>query len=318
MRKSAPRALRLGSWLTAFRFSSAERMQTALFISAALHLTLLVGVYLRAPDLKFFKDSKSQLDVVLVNSKSADQPLDPLALAQANLDGGGNTDQDRRARSPLPTLDENRAEADAGSEEVNSTMRRLADLEEETKRMMTQLQAKKVVQANSAEAVEPKDAAQEIKRREGAQSNADARDPARLREIAKLEAQISKTWDEYQKRPKRKFVGARTREYKFAQYIEDWRARIERVGNINYPQAARRNRIYGSLLLSLAIRADGSIEDVEIVRSSGSKILDAAAMHIIELAQPFAPFSPELRKETDVLTITRTWTFTKADRLVAE
>jgi protein TonB len=137
-------------------------------------------------------------------------------------------------------------------------------------------------------------------------------------EIARLEAQISKDFDAYQKLPRRKFIGARTQEYRFAQYIEDWRIKVERIGNMNYPQAARQKNIYGQLQLSVSIRADGSVEKVEVSRSSRQPILDAAARRIVKLAAPFSPLPPDIRKDTDILTITRTWTFTSADTLQSE
>jgi protein TonB len=101
----------------------------------------------------------------------------------------------------------------------------------------------------------------------------------------------------------------------FARYVEDWRAKVERVGNLNYPEAARQQKLYGSLQLTVSIKSDGSVEKVEINRSSGSKILDAAAIRIVELAAPYAAFSDEMRSKVDILGITRTWIFTKADQL---
>ncbi|NCN89800.1 MAG: energy transducer TonB, partial [Gallionella sp.] len=137
-------------------------------------------------------------------------------------------------------------------------------------------------------------------------------------EIARLEAEISRNISLYEKLPKRKRIGARTEEYRYAQYVEDWRAKVEQIGNLNYPEAARRQKVFGSLLLTVNIRADGSVESVEINKSSGQRILDAAAQKIVRLAAPYAPFPPNIRKEADILSITRTWTFTTNDRLQAE
>lgn len=121
--------------------------------------------------------------------------------------------------------------------------------------------------------------------------------------------------DEYQKHPKRAFVGGNVREYAFARYLDNWLTKVERVGNLNYPEAARSEGIYGSLQLTVSIYADGSIETVTIDRSSGSKILDAAAVKIVQLAAPYAPFTEEMRKRADILSITRTWTFTRSGQL---
>ena len=134
-------------------------------------------------------------------------------------------------------------------------------------------------------------------------------------EIARLEAQISKDWNAYQERPRRKFIGARTQEYRYARYIEDWRQKIERVSELNYPQAARDQRIYGSLMVTVAICADGSVERVQINRSSGNQILDEAVINIVRLAAPFEPLPLEIRQEVDVLHIIRTWTFTRVDNI---
>jgi protein TonB len=137
-------------------------------------------------------------------------------------------------------------------------------------------------------------------------------------EAIKLEAQIAKDMDAYQKRPKRTFIGARATEYRFARYVEDWRLKIERIGNLNYPEAARQAKLYGSLVLTVSIRADGSLENVEVNRPSGQRILDAAAVKIVEMSGPFAPFPPDIRRDTDILHITRTWTFAKGDELTSQ
>jgi periplasmic protein TonB len=140
----------------------------------------------------------------------------------------------------------------------------------------------------------------------------------RSADIARLEAQISRDWENYQKRPRRKFVGARTQEFRFARYVEDWRLKVERIGELNYPQAARDQRLYGSLVVTVSIKADGALEKVEINRPSGHKLLDEAAVRIVKLSAPFAPFPADISKDTDILSITRTWTFTRADRLLTE
>ena len=136
--------------------------------------------------------------------------------------------------------------------------------------------------------------------------------------IARLEAQIAREMEEYQQRPRRRFIGARTQEYRFARYIEDWRVKIERIGELNYPQAARDQRIYGSLVVTVSIRSDGSLEGADINRSSGQRLLDEAALRIVKLAAPFSPFPADIAKDTDILGITRTWIFTRSDQFVAE
>jgi protein TonB len=137
------------------------------------------------------------------------------------------------------------------------------------------------------------------------------------RERARLSAEISQFWQEYQKRPRRKFLTARTREYKYAEYMEAWRSRVERVGNLNYPEKARSQNLTGSLVLDVAIEPDGSVHGLNLVRSSGSKVLDDAARRIVRLAAPYDPFPAEVREEVDILHITRTWQFMRGNRLVS-
>jgi protein TonB len=133
----------------------------------------------------------------------------------------------------------------------------------------------------------------------------------------RLQAQIDRRIEEYQKRPRKKFIGANAAEYRFAQYEEDWRVKIERVGTLNYPAEAR-GKIYGNLRLTVTIRPDGSVESIELDRSSGLKVLDAAAFKIVRMATPFAAFPPDIRRDTDLLVITRTWFFGQGDKIWTE
>jgi len=126
---------------------------------------------------------------------------------------------------------------------------------------------------------------------------------------ARLSAEISQSWEEYQKRPRQTFISARTRAYKYAAYMDAWRAKVERVGNLNYPEEAKRRDLSGDLIMDVALNPDGSIDSVTIKRSSGHAVLDDAAKRIVRLAAPFAPFPDDIRAETDILHITRTWQF---------
>ena len=276
----------------------------ALAFSLALHAFMLFGVGFVLPDPRKVTDFMQPLQVVLVNSKSKSRPVKADALAQHNLDGGGNTPEDRRAKSPLPTLSDDKQFT------PEQSAQRVQQLEQGVKLLLAQA-------AISTHSIpQQKTQGQEQQKASDSKNNIDMMQ--RRLEIARLEAQISKDFDAYQKLPRRKFIGARTQEYRFAQYIEDWRIKVERIGNMNYPQVARQKNIYGKLQLSVSIRADGSVERVEVSRSSRQPILDAAARRIVKLAAPFSPLPPDIRKDTDILTITRTWTFTPADTLQSE
>jgi len=119
-------------------------------------------------------------------------------------------------------------------------------------------------------------------------------------------------------RPRTKYVSATTQEFKYAAYMEAWRAKVERIGNINYPDAARQGKLSGALLLDVALKPDGSVLEIIVRRSSGHKVLDDAAVRIVELASPFAPFPDEIRREVDILHVTRTWKFLNSEAFQAQ
>ncbi|GAB3744689.1 energy transducer TonB [Lysobacter olei] len=133
--------------------------------------------------------------------------------------------------------------------------------------------------------------------------------------MARLAAEIHLRSERYAKRPKRKFVSASTQEYAWAGYLVDWVKRVERVGNLNYPDEARRRRLSGQVVISVAIRRNGTVERAEIVQSSGVPLLDASALRIARLAEPYPPL-PKTDEDPDILHVTRTWLFLPAGELV--
>ena len=138
-------------------------------------------------------------------------------------------------------------------------------------------------------------------------------------EIASLQAKLAQQRQAYAKRPRVKtLTSVATRASVDAEYLNLWQEKIELIGNLNYPQEARRKKIYGQLRLVVSLLPDGSIHNIEILQSSGQRILDDAAIRIVRMAAPFAPFPPELRKDVDRLEIIRTWKFEKGDRLTSE
>lgn len=278
-------------------------MQVSIIVSVALHALVFIGVGFKVIDPNSLASPHNVLDVVLVNSKSATRPQKAEVLAQANLDGGGNTDEKRRAKTPFPKMQER-----AAADEATEAKQRVKQMELEMRQLMTQAKASAKV------------ALGEIKEQPAGAPNASTAADLMQKslEIARLEAQISREHEAYQQRPKRIFVGARTAEYRFAQYVDNWRLKIERIGNLNYPEEAKARKIYGSLQLTVAIKANGEVEDVQINRSSGYGILDQAAMRIVRLAAPFAAFPDNIKRDTDILHITRTWIFTKGDQLSAD
>lgn len=285
-------------------FKYAERLRQpltiALLVSLSLHTLALFSIGFVVPDPRQSSKILPPLEVVLVNSKSKLRPVKADSLAQHNQDGGGNTPHDRRAKTPLPALhnDQNMA--------LEQSAQRVKKWEQEVRQLLTQVKSihtvgqDKIQNQTSQNGIGGKDLVQ------------------RSLEIARLEAEIDKNIEAYQKMPRRKFIGARTQEFRFAQYIEDWRIKVERIGNLNYPEAARQKQVYGSVQITVSILADGKIENLEINRSSGKPILDAAALRIVKMAAPFAPLPVDIRRDVDILGITKTITFTLNNNIESE
>jgi len=290
-----------------YQNSQNNRILAAMAISLFLHVIILIGVTFQFPKSNVDKVTTS-LEVVLVNNKTPTKPTKTELQAQDNLDGGGNTDDNRRAKTPFPVLPKSKPPMND-----IAMQQKIKKLEQETKKLMTAVDDNKKIQQLDTQQDENETEHKEI--------TADATDLLlRSLDIARLKAQIDQDHDDYQKRPKRKFVGARTKEYRFARYVEDWRIKVERIGNLNYPEAARKGKLYGNLQLTVSIRADGALESIEIHRSSGEKILDQAAINIVKLAgqNGFAPFPPDISQDTDILHITRTWVFAPSDMLLSQ
>jgi protein TonB len=262
----------------------------ALTVSIGLHMTVL-AVRFVDPEFLRVRSTDPPLEVILVNASSAVKPPKPEALAQANLDGGGAHEAGRRT-SPLPNTMQVR-DGDA----LDSARRLVEQLEEEQKKLLATL--KDTLQMRP------------LPRRESAADSPQpgSADEETREQLARAQAEIAKQVSDYQKRPRRHHFMPSTSEYRYARYVEDWRSRVEKIGNANYPDEAR-GKLYGALRMTVALRKDGSLVEATIEQSSGSPVLDRAARRIVNMAAPYPPFPPEIARDTDVLEITRTWIFT--------
>lgn len=288
-------------------WSGLDRPSRALLVSVAISILLhaiLLTIHFRFPEAMHWKAESQPLEVVLVNAKTRDKPERARALAQANLAGGGNSDARLSATSPLPTT----KPKDPGRD-LAEARRRQQELEAEQQRLLTQARESRATMPKETQGRTP---AEEPTPQISGRDLAD-----RSLAMLNLQAQIARQTQVYQERPRKRFIGANAREYRFAQYEEDWRAKIERVGTVNYPAEAR-GKLYGTLRLTVTIRPDGSVESIDLDRSSGLKILDQAAFRIVQMAGPFAAFPASIRKDTDLLVITRTWFFAQGDKVWTE
>jgi len=273
-----------------------DRLGVSLFCSILGHMIVILLMAFVFPQLLRI-DALPTLEITLVQTASDHAPDKADFLAQVNQDGGGDSDKRDIARNPLPVR------------EVGERRLPLFQSTPQSRTRSTQ-EVLDLFSQKSDTKVRARDARLDKKETREAPLQLGLMTPSELRsERARLNAEISREWQEFQQRPRRKFLNARTQEYKYASYMEAWRAKVERVGNLNYPEEAKRRGLTGSLVLDVVLRSDGSLKEVLVMRSSGQKLLDDAAVRIVQLAAPFATFPSEFRGETDELSITRTWKF---------
>ncbi|MFN4341358.1 MAG: energy transducer TonB [Azonexus sp.] len=275
-----------------------RRLWLAIAASVLFHGVLLT-LHFTFPDASQVMRERA-LDIILVNAKSARKPHDAQALAQANLDGGGNVEENRRARTPLPPTPRQ-----TEGNDVQQMQRRVQELESVQRKLLTQAKSLRHVASDATQHEQPTPAP--------SVSGLDLAETARA--MARLEGEIAKTADEYSKKPRKKFVGARTEEYALAAYLDAWKQKIERIGTLNYPEEAR-GKLYGAVVLFVELRAeDGSLYNAEISKSSGHKVLDQAALRILRMSAPFGPVPAAGLGGATVLSFARTWYFTQGDAL---
>ncbi|WP_432471682.1 TonB family protein [Amphritea sp. HPY] len=307
--------------------SASDRLGFTLFLAIALHAAGILGIGFSLSE----KQPPAQtIEVTLAHYQSEEAPKEADFLAQADQLGSGQSDE-----KLIPTT---REKADFQHRDIQET----APLQPQAPPQLTtpkpaqpQPEAPTPELSENAEQSESKPTAQVIstsaqnkpqtneKPAPRKKSTAPAPAPgsstsllARSLEIASLEAQLELQRQEYAKRPRvKRLTSASTRSHSDAVYLDNWRKKIEATGNLNYPEQARRQQLYGSLRLMVSVLPDGSVKEIRILHSSGNKVLDDAAVRIVQMASPFQQFPIEMRKNTDILEIIRTWKFEKSTRL---
>ena len=271
------------------RVTSGDRLAATLVFSLIAHGVLALGIGFSIDDPAPVLPT---LDVILVQTHSNEAPDKADFLAQANQSGGGEAETPERPSEMQPAPAPNPAPG-------------IAPVPMEAGAPRPQMHTREAMVAAQTPAAQQVDSNQVIATPTAPLPT--SRDLIeRSLEMARLAASVERREQQYAKRPKRKFVSANTREYEYAAYLRAWQARVERIGNLNYPDEARRRSLVGQLVLTVAVRRDGSIEDITIVQPSGIAVLDEAAMRTVRLAEPFGPL-PDTGDGTDVLHITRTW-----------
>lgn len=277
----------------AVQVTATDRLTFTIFMALVLHAVLLLGITF-APETPL---ASAQTMEITLSRFDDETPEDADFLAQTSQKGSGSEEELLEQTSPemaevaAPEIDEVQPEPPAVTERPS-----------EPEREVVQTVASETRTADSQPAEQPPEEELPVAERRSLME--------RSLEIASLEARLDAQRQAYARRPRvTRITAASTMQSANAWYVQDWVSRVTRVGNLNYPPEARERSIYGDLRMLVSLRKDGTIKAVSILESSGSPVLDDAAIRIVRMAAPFAPFSDEMREETDELEIIRTWSF---------
>ena len=276
----------------------------AITCSVLAHASLL-AVRFAAPDAFRLQPADPGLEVILVNAKHARAPVKADALAQANLDGGGNADAGR-AQSPLPDL----RKVENG-DSIQALQRRISELEQQQKSVLTKVRQSQFNSAPVADQAKP----------DPSRTGVDNLDSTKA--IARMTAEITQRISDENKRPKKTFISPSTREVGYAMYYKAMQKRVEEVGTLSFPQQNGK-KLYGELVVYIPVFQDGTLYEKEggprIERSSGNPALDKAALSIVRRAAPFGRFPANMRStdKDDLWIVVTRFKFTREEKLQAE
>jgi protein TonB len=275
------------------RITPADRLRATVLFSLLVHAMLVFGIGFAVDDAAPLVPT---LDIILTETRSEKPPEQADFLAASSQQGGGETEQAKRPSEPTSA---DIPKATPGVAAVEQPVGAPTPREAASQPVLTAQAERPDVALNTLERPDlPLPDRRQLMERS--------------LEMARLAAEIERQSQAYAKRPKRKFISANTKEYEFAAYMRAWVARVERIGNLNYPEEAKRRSVHGQLVMTVAVRRDGTVERIDIIQPSGYPVLDDAAMRTVRLAEPFPPL-PANGEAVDILHVTRTWQFLPGD-----
>lgn len=272
--------------------TDSDRLGMTFFVAALLHGILILGITFNLSPIAEDKTPPT-LDIILVQTQNPSEAKDAKYLAQVSQQGGGNSEEKSRLRDlfTAPSLAKKPGQA-MQSQQQASQQKQIENVA-----MLHQQQSDYSIETQDQQS---KHTDVTIKQQENTTKNTKA---------ARLIQEISNIIEHKIERPKVKYMNSSTKEFVPARYMREWINRVERIGNLNYPDQARRNRLSGTLILDVTISQQGELLNIDLRKSSGHKILDDAAKRIVQLAAPYPPFSDKLKQQADVIHITRSWEF---------
>lgn len=270
-----------------------DRLGMTLFLAAVFHGIVILGItFSISPPAE--SESLPTLDVILVQTQNPSEAEDAKYLAQVSQQGGGNSEEQSRPTDlfTAPSLSKNPGMAMATSQQ----------------QLASQKQVEEVAllhQDNSSYSIDT----DEDKQNPNNTTSQNRQNQNQNSKQARLAHELSTQIQNQAEKTRTRYLNSSTREFVPATYMRQWINRVERIGNLNYPDQARRDKLSGTLILDVVINADGELVKTDLRQSSGHQILDDAAKRIVQLAAPYSPFPPKLRQEADVIHITRSWEF---------
>jgi protein TonB len=265
-----------------------DRMALTLFFALVLHAMIILGITFGVHDDTAPENVLPTLDIT-VSSRRTPPPDEADYLAQTSQEGGGNTSEKVRPAQAIPEQAPAVKPQQATPAPAQVITTDVAEIKHH--------QEDKVIPETSKPDITATDLIE------------------RSMEMVNLNEQLNESMQAYAQRPRHIYVSARTQEFKYANYMSEWVKKVERVGNLNYPDNARREGLSGKLIMDVTMNADGTVRNINILRPSGHQVIDEAAIRIVNLAAPFAPFPSEIMQDADILHITRTWEFSTANQL---
>lgn len=286
--------------------TASDRLGFSLFVAAILHAIFILGLGFGLPFARDF-NSASMLEVTMVLTKTHQEPTDAEHIASENQIASGSTDQENQPSAPFTgtSLDDSRGIAQTQSSAMSSPA---SELNEQHEQLIIQNDAPTSVFASEATET-PEQSSLDYQEKISEQQL----------ELAKLVAELRQEENDYAKRPRVNYIdtlSAKTATE--ATYVREWVEKVERVGNLNYPDEVRNNHLSGTLILSVLLNHDGTVEFMEVRSSAGKSMLDESAKRIVNIASPYQSFPPEMHENYDQLMITRTWLFGKDNTLLTQ
>jgi len=269
-----------------------DRLGMTFFLAALLHAILILGITFSNSPVAEDKTPPT-LDIILVQTQNPSEAKDAKYLAQISQQGGGNSEKKSRPRDLFTAPSVTKKPGQALQTQQQASRQKQSE-------KVSMLHQKKSSYSIDTQEQQTKPDDVTIKQQQSTEKSTKA---------ARLIQEISNIIEHQIERPKVKYMNSSTKEFVPARYMREWINRVERIGNLNYPDQARRDKLSGTLILDVTINAQGKLLNIDLRKSSGHKILDDAAQRIVKLAAPYAPFSAKLKKEADVIHITRSWEF---------